>query len=212
MTSQSATHISVKTHGGDFLKQSSIPELELSHGQLLWAIALGNDPSAEARDRARYLRLLGIPRPPAGKGPGSGQRIVYGFDDLVLVGLGMLALSNAFPPRTIKKGLVDRRSSLLMGVHSAWLDLPADIVDDPVSISRGKKLFGYESEFYVSFSGFGRGKQSKLDFIQTSKNPMQPVKIIPGESPEILFSLKQWMPQWVAWALRAPKQTRGRKS
>jgi hypothetical protein len=194
-----------------FLRQSSIPDLQLSHGQMLWAVALGQEPSAEARDRARYLRLLGIPRPPSGEGPGSGQRIVYGFDDLVLVGLGMLALSHGYPPRTMKDVLVDQRSQILKEIHTAWLELPADVVEDPVSTSRGKRGVLYEPEYYVSLSGLGRGKPVTLDFIQTSDNPLQPVQIIPGEAPKALFPLKHWMPQWVAWALQAPKRTRGPK-
>lgn len=194
------------------MKQTNIPDLHLSHGQLLWAVALGNQPSAEARDRARYLRLLGVPRPPSAKGPGSGQRIVYGFDDLVLVGLGMLALSHGYPPRTVKDVLVDQRSRLLKEVHAAWLELPADVVERPESTSRGKISTLYETEYYVSLSGHGRGKPITVDFIQTHDSPFQPVQIIPGELPQNLFPLKRWMPQWVAWALQAPKQTRGREA
>lgn len=194
------------------MRQSSIPDLELSLGQMLWAVALGSEPSEQSRNRARYLRLLGIPRQGSEKGPGSGKRIVYDFDDLVLVGLGMLALSHGQPPRTMKEVLVVQRSRLLRDVHQAWLDLPADVLDDPVTISRGKSFIVYDNDFNVNLSGTGWGKASGLDFIKIGNNPLHPVHIIPGETPQVVFSLKQWMPQWVAWALRAPKRQRGRKS
>ena len=38
-----------------------LPDLELTHGQLLWSIRYGREPTQLVKDQVRYLRTLGIP-------------------------------------------------------------------------------------------------------------------------------------------------------
>lgn len=197
------------------MKQPSLPDLALSHGQLLWAVSLGRDPSEEVRDRVRYLRLKGIPRPELAEGPGSGHQYVYTFDDLILVGLGLLALADGYKPGKLREYLVEERQRFLNIVHEAWLDLPEDILGDPVCKSRDAHSIMYEYEFYVRLSGRSRQEDGRLEFVPMLLEPNAPpemVELVPGELPAKLYPLKQWMPRWVAWALDAPQVRRGPKT
>lgn len=194
------------------MKQTSVPDLSLTHGQLLWAVSLGRDPSEEVRDRARYLRQKGIPRPNTGEGPGRGHQLTYRFDDLVLVGLGLLALADGYKPGKLSEYLVDERQRFLSIVHEAWLDLPRDILDDPDCKAPGASKILYEYEFYVRLSGRSRSEEARLDFVPMLMAPDEPpemVELVPGELPAKVYPLKQWMPKWVAWARDAPDIRRG---
>lgn len=185
-----------------------IPSLSLSQGQLLWAVSLGQEPSPEVRDRARYLALQGIPRPASAPGPGKGQRVVYDFDDLILVGLALLALAEGYKPRTMKEYLVQERRRFLVEVHSAWESLPEGMLADDDILKRNGVVI-YEDDYYVRLSGRGRGEEAKLEFILPEDGPPYMAEVMPGEEPAKVFSLKFWMPRWVAWALRAPAKPPG---
>ena len=66
-----------------------LPDLELSYGQLLWAIHYGREPDQMLRDRVRYLRQMDIPAAAAREAEGSGKRISYDFFDLIELGLAV---------------------------------------------------------------------------------------------------------------------------
>jgi hypothetical protein len=188
-----------------------IPSLSLSQGQLLWAVSLGQEPSPEVRDRARYLALQGIPRPVTVPGPGRGRRIVYDFDDLILVGLALLALAEGYKPRVMKDYLVRQRERFLVDAHAVWGSLPEGILDHPDSLKRNSVVV-YEDDYYVRLSGRGRGERAELEFILPDAGPPYVAEVIPGEAPAKVFPLKFWMPKWVAWAMRAPTRTPGPKT
>jgi hypothetical protein len=185
-----------------------VPSLSLSQGQLLWAVSLGQDPSPEVRDRARYLALQGIPRPTSQPGPGRGQRVVYNFDDLLLLGLALLALAEGYKPRVLKHYLVLQRDRFLAVAHSIWEALPEGMLVDPDTLER-KVVVLYEDDYYVRLSGRGRGEEAKLDFIFPEAGQPYVAEVIPGKEPAKVFPLKFWMPRWVAWSLRAPAKTPG---
>ena len=187
-----------------------IPSLELSLGQLLWAVSLGQEPSPEVRDRARYLALQGIPRAGHEQGPGKGQRIVYDSDDLILVGLALLALAEGYKPRVMKDYLVRQRERFLREVHTVWESLPEGILDDPDTFKRNTFSL-YEDDYYVRLSGRGRGEPADLEFVSPQTGPPYMAEVMPGEEPAKVFPLKFWMPKWVGWALRAPAKTPGPK-
>jgi hypothetical protein len=187
-----------------------IPSLSLSLGQLLWAVSLGQEPSPEVRDRARYLALQGIPRPATDPGPGRGQRIVYDFDDLILVGLALLALAEGYKPRVMKDYLVLQRDRFIGVSQVVWESLPEGILEDPDTLKRNSFLL-YEDDYYVRLSGRGRGEPAKLEFIFPDAGPPYMAEVMPGQEPAKVFPLKFWMPKWVAWALRAPAKNPGPK-
>lgn len=193
---------------------ASIPPLELTHGQLLWAIALGREPGPEVRDKARYLRQLGVPRP-AGTGPGKGQRVVYDFDDLALVGFGLLALGEGYRPRVLVEHLVTRRASMVEVIRTIWTELDDDYVTGPWVTLRGQGAIVLDEPYYLRLHGRARGVMAGIDIVRGQGDAASPLitpfELIPGEAPAKLFQVDYWLPQWVAWARKAPEQPRGRQ-
>ncbi len=192
-----------------------IPNLELTHGQMLQAIAFGREPGAGVRDKARYLRQLGIPRPP-GAGPGKGQRIVYGFDDLALVGFGLLALGEGYRPRVLTELMAHGREELVGHIHSAWTGYTEDFVNEPGFKNLGKSMTTLAEPWYLRLHGRAGRQMAGIELVQGRGDETSPVvvpyEVIPGEAPAKLFEIDYWLPQWVAWARSAPPQPRGRQS
>lgn len=193
---------------------AAIPTLRLTHGQMLWAIALGREPGPEVRDKARYLRQLGIPRP-AGTGPGKGQRLIYDFDDLALVGFGLLALGEGFRPRVLVEHLVTLRARMIEAIRGIWTELDADYVTQPWVMMRGRGGILRAEPYYLRLHGRRRGEMAGIEIVKgqgDATSPlMVPYEVIPGEPPAKLFQVDYWLPQWVAWALESPEQPRGRQ-
>ena len=87
-------------------------DLSLTHGQVAWALARGQPPSAQLIDQLRYLRQLGVPFSKAELGGGSGHRLRYGFDHLIELGVAVFGLERGMRPREIARILVDHRAEL----------------------------------------------------------------------------------------------------
>ncbi len=194
---------------------AAIPNLELTHGQMLWAIAFGREPGSEVYDKARYLRQLGIPRLP-GTGPGKGQRLIYGFDDLALVGFGLLALGEGYRPRVLVEQMVTGRAALVGALRAAWADYTEEFVNGPWVKRRGMSMIGRAEPWYLRLHGRARGQMAGIEIVQgqgdETSPAMIPYEVIPGEAPAKLFAIDYWLPQWVAWASGAPPQPRGRQT
>lgn len=77
-----------------------LPDLELTHGQLLWSIRYGREPTQLLKDQVRYLRTLGIPAAAKDQAKGPGTPITYDFYDLVEIGLAVTALDFRFKAYT----------------------------------------------------------------------------------------------------------------
>jgi hypothetical protein len=193
---------------------ATLPDLQLTHGQLLWALSLGHEPSKEVQDKIRYLRQIGIPRPKA-ESVGRGYHITYGFDDLVLVGFGMLGLSEGFKPRALVKYLVEQRSAVLDIIREVWTLLPENLLELPWVRSRGQRKDERLEPFYLRLHGRARGAMAGIELVKGEGNEASPHLIpyetIPGEAPAKLFEIDYWVPQWVAWACDAPNLPRGPK-
>lgn len=194
---------------------SLVPDLSLTHGQLLWAVSLGREPSEEVKDRVRYLRQLGIPRPKPER-IGKGHRLVYGFDDLALVGFGLLGLSEGFKPGALTEYLVDQRDGLLAAFRYVWTHLNENVLDEAWVKMRGRSMPLSAEPYYLRLHGRARGQMAGIELVKgkgTETSPhLIPYEVIPGEAPEKVFIIEYWLPQWVAWALEAPTPRRGRKS
>lgn len=193
---------------------SVVPDLRLTHGQLLWAVSLGREPSEEVRDRGRYLRQLGIPRPVT-QPVGRGHHLVYGFDDLALVGFGLLGLSEGFRPRALTEYLVDQRDRMLAAFRYVWTELAESVLDESWVKMRGRSMPLVAEPFYLRLHGRARGEMAGIELVKgngTDTSPhLIPYEVIPGETPEKVFIIDYWLPQWVAWALEAPAPRRGRR-
>src|SRR5229473_2796401 len=89
-----------------------VPELELSHGQVLWALASGRSPDQRLIDEVRYLRQLGVPFRSSELGRGRGNRLRYRYEHLLELGVAVFALHRGLKPREIAQFLVPKRRDL----------------------------------------------------------------------------------------------------
>src|SRR5215472_5449996 len=87
-------------------------ELSLTHGQVVWALARGEPPATLLIDQLRYLRQLGVPFSKSELGGGRGNRIRYGFDHLIELGVALFGLQRGLAPREVAGILVDHRAEL----------------------------------------------------------------------------------------------------
>lgn len=79
-------------------------KLNLSKGQVIKALWPGwvnfpDDPTQDFISRIDYLRKNGVPFPLDEKSPGSGSRLVYGFDELVELALAVELMFSGMKPK-----------------------------------------------------------------------------------------------------------------
>jgi hypothetical protein len=73
------------------------------------ALSRGQQPSALLLDQLRYLRQLGVPFSKEELGGGRGNRIRYGFDHLIELGVALFGLQGGMAPREVVRILVEHR-------------------------------------------------------------------------------------------------------
>ena len=195
-----------------------LPELSLTQGQLLWALGEGREPDKLLSDQVRYLRQLGIPKKSVDDAAGSGNRIRYGFHDLVELGLALAGLGLRFRPKDIKAVIHDDRARLHRAVELAWRELPEDVLEDSWVMSRGKSKMEFGGELYLRFHDRRSKKWGKLDLVgpddddlKTGRKLFDAVERMPDGQTFDLIKIKQSIVPWVAWALEAPGMTPGPK-
>jgi len=193
---------------------ATIPDLHLSHGQLVWAACYGRAPSKVLTNRVRYLRQLGVPRFDDADNDNRGRRTRYTFDDLCILGIGLTALSFGVKPRDVGRMLNASRADVLAGSHTAWKELPEGVLDEPWVRSRGASVPVYEDEFFLRLQDPDDNPLRDRP-IFAPDDPTQPwlyaIEHSPGEPVRRNIPLKRLMVQWVAWALEAPEMKPGRK-
>jgi hypothetical protein len=126
-----------------------IPTLALSHGQVLWCLAGGEEPSSQLVTRVRYLRKkLGIPFSDGELGAGRGVRILYDFYRFIEIGVAYEAMRQRIPPRLLEQ-LVDQRGSF----HNVYRAAYAEIARHPSLFEGDPRAFAiFEEDFLIGFS------------------------------------------------------------
>lgn len=188
----------------------SLPDLNLTLGQVLWALGEGRDPDKLLRDQVRYLRQLGIPRKSADAAAGSGNRIRYDFHDLVELGLALTGLKLRFRPKDIKAGIDADRERLHDAVELAWRELPEEVLEERWPKSRGTTKPILADDLYLRLHDRRSEQWGKLDMVgfdddlTTGRQPFDAIERMPDGQILDVISLKRSIVPWVAWALEAP--------
>ena len=99
-------------------------KLNLTHGQVAWALARGAPPAALLIDQLRYLRQLGVPFSKSELGSGRGHRIRYGFDHLIELGVAVFGLQRGMTPREVAAILVPHRAEFRRLYRDVLATLP----------------------------------------------------------------------------------------
>jgi hypothetical protein len=208
LTQNQVREINVNCHP-NATRPMELPDLELSYGQLLWAIHYGRDPDQMLKDRARYLRQMDIPAAAAREADGSGKRISYDFFDLIELGLAVTSLDLGFRPKEISAGLVGNRLQMRKQYADVWGEIPDLALQADWVRSRGRITPFFEEESFVRLHDRRSEKFGNIDFVSFEEAneklpPFEPVERFENEPPRRLIPLKRVMIQWVAWAQEAP--------
>ena len=193
----------------------SLTDLSLTHGQVAWALARGQQPTAMLTDQLRYLRQLGVPFSRHELGGGRGNRIRYGFDHLIELGVALFGLQRGMTPREVAGILVEHRAELRRCYRDILAALPASAFEAEWVKSRGAvvpimnetflRLHDRYSERPGSCELVPGGSFDLLSQLATV------TERYPGDELRTLLPLTRLVIELVAWAREAPEIKPGRK-
>lgn len=106
--------------------------LRLTHGQVLWTLARGKEPSQELRESVKYLRKLGVPFSRKTLGVGRGSSVSYRFPELMELSIALLLRERGMDLRDIAFALRHLRSKLSPSYFRTY-EAPKDGFGAPVA-------------------------------------------------------------------------------
>ncbi len=202
---------------------SKIPDLSLSHGQVLRAIAYGEEPSQRMKDEARYLRILGVPFDEKKQSTGRGNRRLYDFDDLIELAVAFFYLRHGMKPKDLGEYMPKARKGLRELARRAFLEQPETAMQPDWVKSRGKKVPLLANEIFlpyhdrysetpakIEFSSdkSDSGKTGKGDITDLIKLLNPTTRLSTGEE-RAAIPLTRLVLETVAWALEMPELRTG---
>jgi hypothetical protein len=190
------------------------PLLSLSHGQILWTLSRGNLPEARLVDQVRYLRLLGVPFRKAELGKGRGTRLVYRYEHLIELGVGVWALERGMKPQEVAKFLISQRKFLRQFYAKAFLEQPEQAIDAAWVKSRGRVVPLLGDEIFLRLHDRYSTAPGKIELVQQDEisqlsDFMALAEKYPGEKTRTLLPLTRLILELVAWAREAPETRPG---
>ena len=193
---------------------SPFPKLNLSHGQVLYALGQGAPLDSATIDRVRYLRRLGVPFRGSELGTGRGNRLRYSFEHLVELGVALFALRRGMPPRDVARYIIEGRTRLRAYYRKAYEDQPAAALDEPWVRSRGRIIPFPGNEIFLRMHDRYSQEPGKIELITQSevKNLSDLFALVeryPGEESRTLLPLTRLVLELVVWAQEAPEISPG---
>ncbi len=191
------------------------PALDLSHGQVLWALARGTQPQRPLIDQVRYLRRLGVPFRTAELGPGRGNRVRYRYEQLIELGVAVWALERGMKPQEAAGVLAKQRKYMRPIYIQAFMEQPKQAIEEPWVKSRGRlvPILGHEIflRLHDRYSNTpGKIEMVKQDEIQSLSDLLLLTEKYPGEKARTLLPLTRLVLELVAWARDASELKPGR--
>jgi hypothetical protein len=191
-------------------------DLSLTHGQVAWVLSRGLTPTAEVFDQIRYLRQLGVPFTKEELGIGRGNRIRYGFDHLIELGVALFGLRRGMAPREVAALLVKHRDELRHCYRDTLARLPLEAFKAEWVKSRGALVPIMREEIFIRMHDRYSQNPGTFEVVQGGgfASLMQLNMIAekyPGEEARMLLPLSRLILELVAWAREAPDIKPGRK-
>jgi len=190
-------------------------ELSLTHGQVAWALARGQPPTALLLDQLRYLRQLGVPFSKSELGGGRGNRIQYGFDHLIELGVALFGLQRGMAPREVAGILVEHRAELRRCFRDIAAALPAAAFEAEWVKSRGAVVPLMNEAFLRLHDRYAEQPGSYQlvpgDPFAMLQQFATVTERYPGGETRTLVPLTRLVIELVAWARAAPEIKPGRK-
>ena len=194
-----------------------VPNLSLSFSQVAWAISLGQEPNKVLPEQLNYLRQLGIPFEKAQTGLGRGNRVAYGFDELIETALAIRGIRFGMKPAEMANFILENRKHLRKLYRQALAEQPDGALKAEWVKSRGRAGALLSNEVFLRLHDKYSSSPGKFEYEQIADPKVDalqaifdPVEIVGGE-PRKLFSLTRLVLETVAWALDAPEYRTGPK-
>ena len=194
-----------------------IPKLSLSLGQVAWSLNFGQPPQRHLLDKLNYLRQLGIPFSQE-KRAGRGNRVIYGYDDLIECGVALYALNNGMKPADLQKILADQRSHMRKLYRQALREQPEAALSSKWVKSRGQEIPILAKEIFLRLHDRYSDTPWRIDEIgmddmakEGIQSPFDLVERYINHPSRRIVSLTRLVLQWTAWALEAPEFRTGPK-
>ena len=189
--------------------------LSVTHGQVAWALARGQPPSDQLIDQLRYLRQLGVPFSKAELGAGSGNRIRYGFDHLIELGVAVFGLERGMRPREVAGMLIDHRAEFRRLFRDTLAALPEDAFTAEWVKSRGAMVPFIEEMFLRLHDRYSERPGSfelvPGDSLDALRQFATVTERYPGSDFKTLLPITRLVLELVAWAREAPEIKPGPK-
>jgi hypothetical protein len=190
-------------------------DLSLTHGRVAWALARGQRPSDQLIDQLRYLRQLEVPFSKAELGAGSGNRIRYGFDQLIELGVAVFGLERGMRPREIARILVDHRAEFRRLYRDTVAALPEDAFTAEWVKSRGAMVPLIEETFLRLHDRYsdrpGSFELVPGDSFDAFRQFAAVTEKYPGSDFKTVLPLTRLVIELVVWAREAPEIKPGPK-
>ena len=182
---------------------------------MAWALARGEPPATLLIDQLRYLRQLGVPFSKSELGGGRGNRIRYGFDHLIELGVAVFGLERGMRPREMARILVDHRAELRRCYRDTLAALPESAFGAEWVKSRGAVVPMMNERFMRLHDRYAE-RPGSFDLVPGDALAafLQIATITeryPGGEARTLLPLTRLVIELVAWAREAPEIKPGRK-
>jgi len=190
-------------------------DLSLTHGQVAWVLARGQPPSQLLLDQLRYLRQLGVPFSREECGSGRGNRIRYGLDHLIELGVALFGLERGMKPREIAGLLVDHRAEFRRCYRDALAAMAPFAFQAEWVKSRGAVVAIMGEEVFLRLRDRHSEEVATLELVPPDAfaTMLQQLQTLtyPGGEIRTLLPLTRLVIELVAWAREAPEIKPGRK-
>ena len=191
-------------------------QLSLTHGQVAWTLSRGLPPTQELLDQLRYLRQLGVPFTKDELGGGRGNRIRYGFDHLIELGVALFGLRRGIRPREMASILIDRRDEFRRLFRDVLTALPAGSFEAEWVKSRGAIVPLISGEIFMRLHDRYSERPGTVELVPgdgfAALIQLRAVtETYPGGEVRTLLPLTRLVLELVAWAREAPEIKPGRK-
>jgi hypothetical protein len=190
-------------------------DLSLTHGQVAWVLSGGQPPTAPLLDQLRYLRQLGVPFSKQELGGGRGNRIRYGFDHLIELGVALFGLQRGMRPREVAGILVEHRADFRRCYRDTLAALPPSAFEAEWVKSRGA-MVPIMNEIFLRLHDRYSERPGSFELVPGDPFAalMQLASVTeryPGGEVRTLLPLTRLVIELVAWAREAPEINPGRK-
>lgn len=196
-----------------------IPRLQLTLGQVAWALNFGQPAPQHLLDQLNYLRQLGVPFAREERPSGSGNRVRYGYNEMIECGVAIYALHNGMKPADISKVVVGQRSQLRKLYRKALHDQPELALTASWVKSRGREGALRTNDIWLRLHDRYSQTPGAMETVDPSSpdapagvSLFDPVERYAGGPTLRLVPLTGLALQWTAWALEAPEIRVGRPS